>query len=72
MIEAYEPLKARWNSLRRLINGREDLPLHAAQLKPDPIHLEALAEFFRDQCFFRFAVTTTETMEFPPHLHPSP
>ena len=43
MIEAYEPLKARWKSLRRLINGHEDLPLHASTLKRDPTHLAVLA-----------------------------
>src|SRR5262249_27465172 len=68
MIEAYEPLKARWKSLRRLINGHEDLPLHASTLKPDPTHLGALVEFFRDQSFFRLAVTTTQNMDYPAHL----
>jgi len=69
MIEAYEPLKARWKGLRRLINGREDIPLHAANLEPDPTHLAALVGFFRNSGFFRFAVTTTKSMEYPAHLH---
>jgi hypothetical protein len=69
MIAAYEPLKARWKDLRRLINGREDIPLHAANLKFDPAHLAALVEFFQTPAFFRLAVTTTETMEYPSYLH---
>lgn len=63
-------LKPRWRSLRRLITGSEDLPLHASELGHgrNAEHIEAVAAFFRENHFLRFGVATTSQIRVPEGL----
>jgi hypothetical protein len=62
-------LQARWKGVRAAVNGSPDVQLHAASMPRLPKNFAALADFFRDRTFVRFAVTSTNLMECPPDLH---
>jgi Protein of unknown function (DUF3800) len=59
-------LKNPWRSLKAKHFGSPDVPLHASDLKdPGRPQIEALARFFREQEFFRFAVAITPRCKLP-------
>jgi len=60
-----------WRSMKARFFGGSDVPLHASALKrPTAEQLEALARFFRDQQFARFAVTMSKSLVLPVGLTP--
>jgi hypothetical protein len=62
-------LQARWRGVRALVHGSPDVPLHAASMPRLAKNFVALADFFRDRTFVRFAVTSTNTIKCPPDIH---
>ena len=66
----YELLKQSWRSVRQKINGNPDLPLHGSEFPRVPENFAALAEFFRDGSFLRFAATVTKAVAMPGGLPP--
>ena len=67
---AYEHLKARWDEVRKIINGDPNAPLHASKLERNQENFAVLSEFFLDRSFFRIAVTTTKAIRLPAGMHP--
>jgi Protein of unknown function (DUF3800) len=60
-------LKPRWRALRKIVHGSEDQPLHASELghAGNSEHIEAAANFFRQNHFLRFGISTHSTVQVP-------
>jgi hypothetical protein len=61
-----------WRSLRSLVNGDPDIPLHAFEFgqearKRSDLY-EPMSQFFREHRFVRLAVTATVKTTYPDHL----
>jgi hypothetical protein len=69
MGEHYEWVKARWKELRTLINGSQDIPLHAAALDYTPQNLAAVSQFFLHPSFARVGVAATNKTNFAVDMH---
>lgn len=69
MARDYEALKVQWRTIRHLLTGNPDHPLHAAEARPTPEQFGTLKTFFAGRGFFRVAVSTTKAATYPDHLH---
>jgi len=66
-----EVLREPWRALKEAHFGGANAALHAADLhEPTQAQLEALASFFAEQPFGRFAVVMTERTDLPRELRP--
>jgi hypothetical protein len=72
MAGAIDPvLRQPWRAMKERHFGGADVALHASDLHfPTPEQLNALAVFFREQSFGRFAVTMNATTKLPPGKKP--
>jgi hypothetical protein len=63
-------LKPRWRVLRKTVYGSEDQPLHASELGHvgNPEHIAAAANFFRENHFLRFGISTHSKVRVPAPL----
>lgn len=61
-------LKPRWRALRAFVHGSEDQPLHASELghSRNEAHIEAAGNFFRENDFCRFGISTHARARVPP------
>ena len=66
----YASLKAKWGEVRAIVAGHHGAPLHASKIEHKSENFEALSGFFLDRSFIRIAVTTTNSIELPPNMHP--
>ena len=63
-------LKPRWRALRKIVHGSEDQPLHASELghAGNLEHIKAAANFFRQNHFLRFGISTHSKVQVPAPL----
>jgi len=66
----YPHVKDQWKGVRQSINGDQESPLHASEMKREQANFDALSKFFESPAFIRIAATTTKDVPLPAGMHP--